>query len=190
MLIYKILEIICNFWESANTREKIEVLGFPLIFSLGVYALKFTTFTDCQKFIDGFINTLLTIASLLIAFEVASITILMTSPSKNIEFAKKTPTKRKTVKGYGLSYYQLILIRNFYTSIVLMFLILAGLLFKLTINIMSQKYQKIVLGFEIFLLVHAMVVLGLVLSHMYYLLWKDKLSKEDIISNRKKADIS
>ena len=185
MLIYKIPEIISNFWESANTLEKIEVLGPPLLITLGIYALEFATPADYQKFIAGFTNTLLTISSLLIAFEVASITILMTSPSKNIEFAKKTPTKRKTVKGYGISYYQLILIRNFYTTIVLMFLIFVGLLFNLIINIMPQEYQKIILGFEIFLLTHAMVVLGLVLSHMYYLLWKDKLSKEDILSNDK-----
>jgi len=185
--IFKILEIVGNFYKSANKWEIAEVLIIPLIFLLvGWYTLTFMNpqqpqdIIRVQEFINEFVNTLLTIASLLTAFEVASITILMTSPSKNIELAKKEPTNRKTIRGFGISYYQLILIRNFYTAIILMLLIFIGVMYKLLIRIIPLKFQKVILIFEIGLLVHAMAVLGFVLSHLYYLLWKEKLSKEDI----------
>ena len=171
--VYKIIKFPGNFLTSLKLHEFIIIIVVPIIVCSPLI------FVDiCPDDIDGYLNTLLTMASIITSFEVAVITILFTSQSRNIEVAKKKPTNRADLEGFEISYYQLILIRNFYLTFVLIALIFIGLVFKLLLNMIPPVVQKILLGFELFAFVHAIVVLVFVLIHMYHLLWEEKLTKE------------
>ncbi len=176
--IYKIYRILGNFLSSSRSGELLLTILVPLLPPILLIFSKIDVIA-----IDGFVDTILTVASLLASFEIASITILMTSPSKNIEYAKKKPTnkERKNLEGFGISYYQLILIRNFYVIFILLLTIAIGLILKILLSSMSLTAQKILLGVELFLLSHGLIVLVMVLIHMYHLLWDEKLTKDDII---------
>jgi hypothetical protein len=172
--VYKIIRIPGNFYTSSKLNELIIAIVVPFIVCIPLI------FIDIHPDdINEYLNTLLTMASIITSFEVAVITILFTSQSKNIEIAKrKSTTNRTDLEGFGISYYQLILIRNFYLTFVLIALIFIGLIFKLLLNMIPPVVQKILLGFELFAFVHAIVVLIFVLIHMYHLLWEEKLTKE------------
>jgi len=177
-MMYKIYRILGNFLSSSKKGEIIITILVPLFLPILLIFSKINT-----KSIDEFVNTILTVASLLASFEIASITILMTSPSKNIEYAKRrhADKSRTNLEGFGISYYQLILIRNFYVIFVLLFTIAVGLVSKILFSISSITYQKILLSIELYFLCHGLIVLIMVLIHMYHLLWDEKLTKDDII---------
>ncbi|MBB6402454.1 hypothetical protein HNP92_001776 [Methanococcus maripaludis] len=190
----EVLEIIFNYWAISTKKELAITIGIPLIISVLILLIDGSTVSTG---IGEFINTILTIAALLVAFSVASITVLFTSSSKNIEEARNyygdtEESKRYTARKSAVSFFQTILIKNFYAVIVQIFLIAVGIISKLAL-LACQKNQEtqildfvsylfsfevpnicynLIVSFEVFLLIHSLLVLTSAIFDIYFLMWR------------------
>ena len=118
-----------------------------------------------------FTKILVTVSSILAAFSIASTTILLTSSSENLNSAKKKSTNRTKHTGTKISYFQLILIRNFYSIFSQMILLFLSLIFTLLINFDSILVY--IFTIELFLLFHSVFILILTVTSMYHLMWNE-----------------
>lgn len=169
-MLNKTKNMLMDFWVSSTVKERIELYAIPIVLTIVfTLILFFNKQIDICKKIEDFTNTLITISSLLAAFGLATATIIMTSSGKNIEDSKQQNTDRKKSNGTKISYFHLLLIRNFYNILIqvglLMFAIIIKILiyFGIVINVM--------IIFEVLILLHSIFVLVLVIMSMYHLMW-------------------
>lgn len=107
--------LILSYFKTINKKEFVFDILIPLLFPVAFVILDIL----CVKLEYGnnFIKTSLTFISIILGFTVASITILLTSNSKNIKEVQKEDSKRQ----YGLNklnLYQLLLIPFFYIALI------------------------------------------------------------------------
>ncbi|ADD02656.1 hypothetical protein TthWC1_2579 [Thermoanaerobacter thermohydrosulfuricus WC1] len=171
----KILMIIKDFVKSSKRRELVEVYLVPLIFAfvlLFFYNKLDVNTNERYEFIKTFTDNILTIASLLAAFGVASITIILTSSSGNIEVAKKKTIKdRKDADNIPITYYKLVLIRNYYNIVVQFCLLFVSIIAKF---IICNQILILILLIELWLLLHSIFLQVFVITTVYFLMWENK----------------
>ncbi|MBB6495985.1 hypothetical protein [Methanococcus maripaludis] len=151
-MILGLTEIILNNIAVSRKDEKIIMYLVPIILTLPVFLIDWETIGSG---LGDFVSSILTISALLVTFGVASITILFTSSSKNIEHAKefyageitegvedekedkklgdeeKEDNLVKDVDGKAVNFFQLIIIRSYYAVVMEFLLIGLGLLSKI-----------------------------------------------------------
>lgn len=173
-MTFKIKNIIMDFWKSTKKGEKMKIFLIPALATVFLLLIfKKINSTDITKFAVQFTDDVLTIAALLSAFGIASVSIIMTSENRNLDIAKKTYFKdRENADNIPINYYQFILIKNYYNIVVQIILLLFGIFSKF---IVCKKTALIIIIIELFLLFHAILIQILVLCTMYYLVWKDKI---------------
>jgi hypothetical protein len=171
----KIFMIIKDFIKSSKRGELIEVYLVPLIFVfalLVLYNKLNVNINERYMFIKTFIDNVLTIASLLAAFGVASITIILTSCSRNIEVAKKKIIKnRKDAQNIPITYYKLVLIRNYYNIVIQFSILFISIIAKF---IICNQIAVLILLIELWLLLHSIFLQVLVTTTVYFLMWENK----------------
>ncbi|MDQ4680375.1 hypothetical protein, partial [Stenotrophomonas maltophilia group sp. RNC7] len=94
-MLKKTKNILLSFWKSSKGCEILEIYGIPTLIVFITIGL--VNKTSINNFTQNFLESNLTIAALLAAFGVASVTIIMTSSSKNIEVAKTMLTARLNI---------------------------------------------------------------------------------------------
>ena len=160
----KIFSNIKIFYKSIKMKEFIELVIIPLILVIiFIISTKNTINTD---FIKDFNGDILSIASLLVAFGVSSMTTLFSTSNNNIESAKKMKANRKVLlHGEEISYFQLIQIRCYYSIICELLLIFSSLVCKIVFN---KSILIILFYFNIYLLLHTLFIVCVCMMHMYY----------------------
>ncbi|MBA2868859.1 hypothetical protein [Methanococcus maripaludis] len=169
-MILGLFEIILNNIAVSRWDEKIIMYLVPIILTLPVFLIDWETI-GCG--LGDFVSSILTISALLVTFGVASITILFTSSSKNIEHAKefyaveitanvedKKDDKKvsneekednlvKDVNGKAVNFFQLIIIRSYYAVVMEFLLIGLGLLSKifLTSCVFTEEISNMITVF-------------------------------------------
>lgn len=173
ILCKKVLKIVANFFKTARKSELLELIIIPLI------ALGFVVYIipdDMEKVLEYsqmYNDSVISVVSLLAAFGIATITILLTSSSSNIQEAKNFMTNRKDLNNKTISYFQLLLIRNFYSLIIQLTLLLTAIIVKLLFLKSDNGYG--ILYLEVFMLVHVLLTQFLTVTSIYHLLWKEKV---------------
>lgn len=166
----KIYSNIKLFYKSIKINEFIELIIIPLILSIIVIFL--TKDIININFIKDFNEDILSIASLLVAFGVSSMTTLFSTSNKNIDLAKNMKTERKgSLNGENISYFQLIQIRCYYSIICELLLIFFTLMSK---TIFNTFILSILFYFNIYLLIHTLFIVCVCMMHMYYVSIKQK----------------
>lgn len=167
----KIVEIIRNFKRSLNKYEFIEIFLLPIIATFLVFSFCNTSLINIEcginKFISEFNNTVISTTSIISAFGMGSLGMIIASSNPNIEYAKGHITKKIDINGICLSYYKIQILRHFFNLFILFLLLIYSIcmLFiqNLKINIMPLLY------FEIFLLFLALISQIFVIQGIYYL---------------------
>lgn len=164
----KISIIIRNFFSTATLLELAEVFLFPLLITI-IFTIFRNTLNSPSKFLADFNNTAITIVSLLAAFGVASVTLLITANNVNIEISKDSYTKRLDINKKNISYYKLIVIRSFFTLILLLFLIIFFILTKF-----FTKFNLLLIYIDLYLILVAISSQLLSISSLYFLFSREE----------------
>ncbi|WP_297520446.1 hypothetical protein [uncultured Clostridium sp.] len=160
----KILIIFQNFLKSANKKELCEIFIIPLILSLGCFFI--TKKVDVIDNLSEFNDAIITISSLLVAFGVASLTILATSASDNISLAKKEQTDRKDRMNYYISYYKLLMIRSVFSLVYLIMILFIAI----SIKFLGDTISCAIIGYiEFYLIATAIMLQILTVTSLYFL---------------------
>lgn len=166
-MIKKMYIILSNFFHSLKLKEFIEIIVVPFILTIAIYFLCNASINETKNFIDDFNNTVINITSILGAFSVATLSIIITSSNTNIEDAKKNITKRKDRTKKAISYYKLQVLRNSFNLFVLFALLLYAIIFKFPQNIIGNN--DIFFYIEVYLLIVAIVSQFSLVQSMYFL---------------------
>jgi hypothetical protein len=172
----KVFMIIKDFIKSSKRSELIEVYLVPLIFVfalLVLYNKLNVNINERYVFIKAFIDNVLITVSSLDIFSIISTTIILTNCSRNIEVAKKKIIKnRKDAQNIPITYYKLVLIRNYYSIVIQFFILFISVIAKFIIC--NQTIIPILL-IGLWLLLHSIFSQVLVTTTIYFLMWKNIL---------------
>jgi hypothetical protein len=172
----KIFMIIKDFIKSSKRGELIEVYLVPLIFAfvlLIFYNKLNVNINERYVFIKTFIDNVLITVSLLAIFSIISTTIILTSCNGNIEVAKKKTVKnRKDAHNIPITYYQLVLIRNYYNIVIQFSILFISVIVKFIIC--NQTIIPILL-IGLWLFLHSIFLQVFVTTTVYFLMWENML---------------
>lgn len=163
----KICIILHNFFKSAKKKELVEVLILPMICTILLYIFLNDRIYKFSDFSKDFNSTVISITSLLSAFGLAAVSILITSSSENVIKADKQMTNRFDRNNKKVSYYRLQIYRSFFSLIIQVVLLGISIIFKFLCEIDFAIY--IVFYFEVYMLIVAILSQILTIVSMYYL---------------------
>lgn len=166
-MLKKIGIIIKNFIITLRLTEVIFLFVIPIAITFLIYLFSNEAIFKTNNFIKDFINTTITITALLSSFGLASLSILASSSSRNIEVAKSTYTMRRKINGKGVTYYKLQVIRNFFGLLVQFIVLILSIIFNF-VNITTSKIQLYFYIITFLLLVSIFSQIFIVTS-IYYL---------------------
>lgn len=171
-MLSKFIKIIRNFYKTLSLKETLEIVIPSLVVGICFFFYKDTICTnDITDFISQINDATLTVMSLLVAFGLGVVTLIYSSSSQSIDNAKKLYIKGKTnIYNIPINYYQLILIRIYYSLLIQIIMVLISLLFKIFLYYTNSLW---IILFEIILLIHSIIVEIKVIISMYHLMWKD-----------------
>jgi hypothetical protein len=167
----KIGIILSNFFKSVKKKEIFDLLVIPGFITIAMYLFFNHNIGDLYKFALNFNDTVVNITSLLAAFGLASLSILVTSSSENINLAKETLTDRRDRNKKLITYYKLLVLRNFYSLFLQLILLVISIINKFIIGTINNK---IILYIEVYLLICSIFSQIFVVNSMYFLLVDSK----------------
>ncbi|MGL5153067.1 MAG: hypothetical protein ACRC7N_21110 [Clostridium sp.] len=171
-MIEKIYIILSNFFCSMKKREFFELFVLPCIFTVLIYIVCNSSINEFKKFIDDFNNIIINITSILGAFSLATLSIIITSSNNNIECAKETIIERKDRLKKYITYYKLQILRNFFSLFTLFGLLFYSIMFKFMQNLVSNI--EFFFYFEVYMLIVAVISQIFVIQSMYFLFVEPK----------------
>lgn len=172
----KIGIIVLNFFKSSRKVEILQMIIFPLFFTVLLFLFFNNKIINFNQFSDNFNDTIVSIASLLSAFGLTAISLFITSSSENIKAADKTMTDRVDRRGKRVSLYKLQLFRAFFSLLVQAFLLLISVVFKFFCE--GEFYTKPFFYFEVWIFFIAIISQIQVIISMYFMFIKARYSEE------------
>lgn len=171
-MLCKFIKIIRNFFKTLSFKETLEITIPSLVVGIVFFFSKNSISQDnISDFISEINDSTLTVMSLLVAFGLGVVTLIYSSSSKSIENAKKLYIDGKTnINNIPINYYQLLLIRIYYSLLLQIIMVLLSLLIKIFFYSTTSLW---LVWFEIIILIHAILVEIKVIISMYHLMWKD-----------------
>lgn len=168
----KVKSIICDFYTSLSTKEKLGLLSpIPIILIYFYFFSGSMPSSEINEYILSINDATLTTMALLLAFGLGVVTLLFSSGSKSIQKAKEYyPNNIKNKDNIPLNYYELILIRIYYSLIIQVFMVLFSLIVKILFH---STTSIIIVSIESIILLHAILVEFKIIISMYHLMWKD-----------------
>ncbi|WP_238917276.1 hypothetical protein [Clostridium sp. YIM B02555] len=167
-MLVKLVKILANFIKTARKIELTELFGIPLVISILCIIFIFNNFQNAQNFQSNFNDSVISISSLLAAFGVASITILLTSSSENIKRAINTDTNRYDINKKQISYYKLLVIRSFFNLFIQMILLLISIIYK--VILVKININIYLFAIQLYLVILTVYTQIFVVCSIYHLL--------------------
>lgn len=174
-MLKKMFIILANFFKSLKFKEFVGLILTPIMITLLLYYFGNSSIKNFNEFVDKFNSTVISIASILGAFSLASLSIIITSSNENIVEAKKKFTKRKDRNNKLVTYYKLQIMRNFFSLFVLFGLLFYAITFTFIQNIIFDL--RFAFYFEVFILFVAVFSQIFVIESMYFLFVEVKNNK-------------
>lgn len=175
LLIKELFIPIMDFYRISYKDEKFKNYVIPiiigLIYLLSVFFIKAISTFDIYDFANDFINTTITVITLLITFSMAYLTILITGDNKNIEDLKSKISERK-IKDKHINLYQVMLINISYTTIVEIVFLVIIFSQKFLLQIISMHWIHILLMIDLIVLSHVLLLLLQIVVNIYFSFWK------------------
>ncbi|MBU3146833.1 hypothetical protein [Clostridium sp. CF012] len=172
----KFIRIWRDFYKTAKLKEIGELHGTAFVLTFILIAFCMSKIEDILTFASKFNDSALTITSLLGAFGIATITILLTSSSDNIRVAKGKLTKRKDINNKEISYFKLLVIRSFYNLLLQLGMLFIAVIYQVLLKFLDNK---ILLYIEVFMLLNMLLTQIFVVISLYHLLSRDENEDDD-----------
>lgn len=178
--VKEIIEPLLDFYKIRKAKKS-EIVFFTIIplligaiFLLSCYCLDTSCKFNILDFINDLLNQLITMLTLFISFSMAYLSILLSSSSKNIDELKETTSMIYVLNSKRCSLYQVLMIEITYSIIMEIGFLLYVFIQKFTIYISNDFILKLMLMFDIVLLVHVLLLMLVTIKNIYYIFWKSK----------------
>ncbi|MDK2585005.1 hypothetical protein QOZ83_03955 [Romboutsia sedimentorum] len=175
LLIKELFIPITDFYRISKRNEKFKNYILPLIIGLiyiiGTYFIKAMPEFNIRNFGNDFINTTITVITLLITFSMAYLTILVTGDNSNIKDLKSTVSERK-IKNKQIVLYQVMLINISYTTVVEIAFLVIIFFQKFLLQVVSKNFIHIILMIDLMVLTHILLLLLQIIINIYFSFWK------------------
>lgn len=167
----KILSIIKNFYKTLNSKEKFELLLPLVLISILFYFFNNKIPSDiAHNYIMSINDSSLSIMSLLVAFGLGSSTLIYSSSSESIQRAKNYyPENVVDKNNIPINYYQLLLIRIYYSLTIQVLSIFTSIIIKV---FLFNAVSLFIAGLLTIILIHSILVELKFIISMYHLMWK------------------
>ena len=134
------LQLVKDYFATLKKNEFLFEWGIPIIVSVIFY---FFSKTNLQEFSETLL-IIINVLAILIGFSIATITILSTTSSKNVNDLKKILSERK-IGGQRITLYQLMMITFSFMLFIEIFLLIYNLILKFfTISIHFRIYTLLI----------------------------------------------
>jgi hypothetical protein len=161
---------ITDYFRTLKWKEAYFELAFPLLIAILAYCLSITTFNFDK--LGSFIGYIINFLAILIGFSITAVTILSSESGRRFEMLQRTETKRNIGKK-PISTYQLILITFIYVILVEFFTLAYNLAYYLFLmNTLFQSYYRLIIGINIFLMFHVIMLNIRNITNFYFIFWK------------------
>lgn len=175
LLIKELIIPITDFYRISNNKEKIKNYILPLfvglLYIICVYFFRANEKFEILEFGNDFINTTITVITLLITFSMAYLTILVTGDNNNIRDLKSKISEKK-LKNKQIRLYQVMLINISYTTIVEIIFLIIVFFQKFLIQVINQNFIHVILMIDLIILSHILLLLLQVIVNIYFSFWK------------------
>ena len=163
----KVCIVLLNFFSSLKRNEIIDLFIVPSILTISIYCICNSSISNFESFIELFNSIVINTTAILSAFGMASLGMLISSSSPNIESAKKEITNRKDRNKNIIPYYKLQILRNFFS----LFLLFGLLIYALTFVFLQNLNINLTIFFyiEVLLLIMSVFSQIFVVQSMYFL---------------------
>lgn len=163
----KVCIVLLNFFSSLKRSEIIDLFIIPSILTIIIYFICNSSISNFADFIDSFNSIVINTTAILAAFGMASLGMLISSSSQNIEHAKQNPTNRRDRNKNIITYYKLQILRNFFSLFLLFGLLIYALAFVFLQNLKINL--TIFFYIEVLLLIISIFSQIFVIQSMYFL---------------------
>lgn len=164
------LQLVKDYFVTLKKKELFFEWFIPLIIGLIFYFFSNINNNELHNFIPTIVNVL----AILVGFSIATITILSTTSSQNVNNLKKIISDRK-IGNKQINLYQLIMI----TFSFILFIEIILLIFNLLICLFSiSLYYKILFGINIFFMLHILLLNIRNITNIYFIFYREK---EDVV---------
>lgn len=167
----KFIRILRNFYKTAKLKEIVELHGTAFVLTIFLIVFFIKRIENISMFASAFNDSAITITSLLGAFGIATITILLTSSSDNIRVAKEKLTKRKDINKKEISYFKLLVIRSFYNLFLQLVMLFIAVIYQVLLNFLDNRILAYI---EVFMLLNMLLTQIFVVISLYHLLSRDE----------------
>lgn len=178
LLIKELFIPIIDFYKISKKNENFKNFILPMligiIYIIGAFYIKAIPNFNIRDFGNDFINTTITVITLLITFSMAYLTILVTGDNNNIKDLKSTVSERK-IKNKQIVLYQVMLINISYTTIVEIIFLVVIFFQKFLLQVVTQNFIHIILMIDLIILTHILLLLLQIIINIYFSFWKANL---------------
>lgn len=151
----KVGRILANSLITLKLKEVMCLFILPFLLIIFIFTSTNEYIICNNLFINNFIDKVINITTLLSSFGLASLSILVSSSSKNIEVAQNTECEnRKNINGYKTTYYQL----QFYRSISGLLIQFIVLILAITFNFLFLKYINTFMYIFFYVILYLLIV--------------------------------
>ncbi len=171
-MVYKTYIIIRNFISSATKKELADILLVPFFITIFIYFLVGSSLLSNESFLSNFNSLVISTASILVSFGIASLSAIISSSSPNIEAAQNFVTDRVDRNNKYINYYKLQILRNFFS----LFILFGLLIFSIIMIFVSlpHRFMLYLYYFQIYLLLLSIYSQIFVIQSLYFLFVDNK----------------
>jgi len=180
--IIEIFDPVKDFYSMRHTQKK-ELVFFifvPILVAMMFFMIDFVVVTTRSFTLDGFVldilNQLIIVLSLFISFNMAYLSIIVTSSSKNVDGLKETLSSEyilKNRKDY-CTLYQVLISEITYTLFLEIAFLLLIFLEKFLMYICNDIIIKFIIAIDIAFLVHVLLLMLITIKNIYFSFWKSE----------------
>ena len=175
LLIKELFTPIKDFYKISEKNERFKNYIIPfivgIVYIISAICIDASLDFNILNFGNDFINTTITVITLLITFNMAYLTILVTGDNDNIKMLKSRVSKR-TLGREPVLLYQVMLINISYTTIVEVIFLVFIFSQKFFIYVIEKKLIHLILAIDLVILSHILLMLLQIIVCIYFSFWK------------------
>lgn len=169
-MIRKVGKIMWNSIKTLRINEIMCLFVTPLFVIVPIFLGINSYIINNKEFVNDFIDKVITITTLLSAFGLAALSILVSSSSKNIEDSKNLKcSNRRRVNGKEISYYQLQFYRSISGLIIQFIVLILSIIFNFIFLICNNTCMLLLFYSIFYLLIVSLLFQILSIISIYYL---------------------
>lgn len=179
-IISETFDIVKDFYTMRKNSKSEYLLLIVVPILIGILAFLIGTKTGrtweitILSFMVDFINQIITVLALFISFSIAYLGMIITSGSKIIEDMREEDSKHYVLGNKPVKVFQSIHCMMTYTVLIEVIYLVLVISQKFIVYFLGNIELKIMLCFDVVLLIHIIFLIGIQIRDIYFAFWIDK----------------